>query len=331
MHVQYTYISKAQKGMSELLRTACEEAKRGNSSIKQQVKDIENKFLNNVEISAQEAVYIVLQLPMRKSSRQVVFINTSPPEERVQLLKPLQEINDLEDDSDEIYASGLIKRYTKRPTKLENLSLADWAAWYDSTGKPYIKPSRQLDIDNYTLETNLSDNDDNNEEEESKQKNKKRSKARIIRIVCFNKEVDSEKHYRELIMLFTSWRNEITDLLGDCTSYQQHYFQVKNTIDEQMKCYAMCSEDLDAIQNQLNNVEDDDQNYDLIAPGTQNIERQDEDEGAQDLHPEFNENYDLSGDLGIPSAASNTEQLILHEEQDDVYRAMVKKLNREQK
>ena len=95
-----SYISKPQKGMSELLRTACEEAKRGNSSIKQQVRDIGNRFLNNVEISAQEEVYIVLQLPMRKSSRHVVFINTSPPEDRVQLLKPLQEINDLEDDSD---------------------------------------------------------------------------------------------------------------------------------------------------------------------------------------------------------------------------------------
>jgi hypothetical protein len=39
---------------------------------KQQVRDIGNRFLNNVEICAQEAVYIVLQLPMRKSSRQVV-------------------------------------------------------------------------------------------------------------------------------------------------------------------------------------------------------------------------------------------------------------------
>ena len=39
--------------------------------------------MSNVEISAQEAVYIVLQLPMRKASRQVILINTSPPEERV--------------------------------------------------------------------------------------------------------------------------------------------------------------------------------------------------------------------------------------------------------
>jgi hypothetical protein len=60
-----SYISKAQKGMSELLRRACAEAKEGNANIKQQVRDIGNKFLNSVEISAQEAVYVVLQLPMR--------------------------------------------------------------------------------------------------------------------------------------------------------------------------------------------------------------------------------------------------------------------------
>jgi hypothetical protein len=43
--------------MSELLRKACEEAREGNLSIKQQVCDIGNKFLNRVEVSAMEAVY----------------------------------------------------------------------------------------------------------------------------------------------------------------------------------------------------------------------------------------------------------------------------------
>ena len=33
-----SYISKAQKGMSQLLQRACDEAREGNSSIKQQVK-----------------------------------------------------------------------------------------------------------------------------------------------------------------------------------------------------------------------------------------------------------------------------------------------------
>lgn len=64
-----SYTSKAQMEMSELLRNACEEARNGNSTVKQQLRDIGNKFLNAVEISAQEAVYIALQLPIRRSSR----------------------------------------------------------------------------------------------------------------------------------------------------------------------------------------------------------------------------------------------------------------------
>lgn len=267
-----SYISKAQKGMSDLLRTAYEEARMRNSNVKQQVRDIGNKFLNNVEISAQEAVYILLQLPMRKSSCQVVFINTAPPDERVQLLKSLEEINNLEDDSDEIYSSGLVNRYTKRPLKFENLSLADWVAWYDSSSTSHTKPSKKQDIDNYLLETEIDESNDNNLDNKCEEKSNKRLKARIIRSVCFNKEVDSEKYYRELIMLFTAWRNESKDLLGNCSSYQEHYFKVKNKINVQMKQYAMCSEDLDRIQDQINSMEDED-DYDHIAPVTQNIER----------------------------------------------------------
>ena len=169
-----------------------------------------------------------------------------------------------------------------------------------------------------------------NDENESESKNKKRSKARIIRSICYNEEVDSEKHYRELEMLLTSWRNETTDLLKKCSSYQECYLQIKNAIDEQMKQYAICSDDLNEIQQQINDDEDND-NYDLIAPVTHDIEHEDEFEGTLDLNPEFNGNYDLSGDLAIPSTASNTEQLILHEEQDDVYRAMVQKLNKKTK
>ena len=146
-----SYISKAQKGMSELLRQACAEARKGNSNIKQQVRDIGNKFLNSVEISAQEAVYIVLQLPMKKSSRQVIFINTAPPNERVQLLKPINDILEMEDDCEEVYTGGLLQRYAKRPFTLEHLTLADWAAWYDSSGKPFIKKSFQMTLITFPL------------------------------------------------------------------------------------------------------------------------------------------------------------------------------------
>ena len=51
----------------------------------------------------------MLQLPMRKASRQIIFINTSPPEERVELLKPFDDIKEMDDDCEEIYAGGLLK------------------------------------------------------------------------------------------------------------------------------------------------------------------------------------------------------------------------------
>ena len=71
-----SYISKAQKGMSQLLQRSNEEARAGNSSIKQYIRDIGNQILHAVEISAQETVYMVFHLPTRKSSREVILIMT---------------------------------------------------------------------------------------------------------------------------------------------------------------------------------------------------------------------------------------------------------------
>ena len=55
-----SYISKSQRGMSALLYTAAKEARNGNMDIKRQVRHIGNVFSNSVEVSAQEAVYLVL-------------------------------------------------------------------------------------------------------------------------------------------------------------------------------------------------------------------------------------------------------------------------------
>ena len=86
---------------------------------------------------------MVLQLPMRKASRSVVFINTSPSAERVELLKPLSEIENLSDYCKEIQSGGLLKRYTERPECMQNITLADWAAWYDSCVKKKLQKNKQ--------------------------------------------------------------------------------------------------------------------------------------------------------------------------------------------
>ena len=217
------------------------------------------------------------------------------------------------------------------PASLQNVTLADWAAWYDSCG---IRS--ELDIDNFPKETLIDD--ENNDDElcdqsttdnvKTKSNIKKRTNSRIIRSVWFNQETQPEKHC-EFIMLFIPWKNEETDLISHYSSFKEHYFARTDEISEQMSQYAVCSEDLNEIQQHLN--DDNEDQFDSIAPVTQNIELQDENEGNQDLHPDFNERYDLSDDLGNPSTAQNNDPLILNEMPDDQYRAMVQSLNKKQK
>ena len=72
-------------------------------------------------------------------------------------------------------------------------------------------------------------------------------------------------------MLFTSWQNEKTDLIGNSPSYQE-CFLLKDKIDKQMGQYAICSEDLNEIEDQLHNTDYTDDQVDSMAPKIQNVE-----------------------------------------------------------
>lgn len=50
----------------------------------------------------------------------------------------------------------------KRPNTLENVTLIDWTASYDSPQKPFVEKSKDIDTDNIPLET--ADNEENNDE-----------------------------------------------------------------------------------------------------------------------------------------------------------------------
>ena len=78
----------------------------------------------------------------------------------------------------EIYIGSLLK--------LEDLTLAVRAAWYDFSGKPYVKPSNDLDMPlESCIEHHKNDDDLNDDKVNENQcgKTKKRNKARIIRSV----------------------------------------------------------------------------------------------------------------------------------------------------
>ena len=202
--VYISYITKGQRGMSKLLQKACDEVSSGNKDLKSKIRHIGNKFLNAVEISAQEAVYLVLQMPLRKSSREFQFINTCHPEERAFLLKPMEQLQELPDSSFDIECDNTIKRYQRRPKQLEQLCLADFVAWYNCkkclSHEKRDSKANQTDRDDYLAENKFDNNvDDDICDDESEEccnavqlrggmRLVKRVKAKIIRSVSFNKD-----------------------------------------------------------------------------------------------------------------------------------------------
>ena len=55
-------------------------------------------------LSAQEAVYRLLSLPLSRSSREIVFVPTDMPDNRTKLFKPMKLIEQLEDDDTDVFA-----------------------------------------------------------------------------------------------------------------------------------------------------------------------------------------------------------------------------------
>lgn len=128
--VQYvlSYVTKSQKGMSITMERACKEARDGNMDIKASVRHIGNAFLNAVETPQEEAACLILQMPITRMSRQVIFLHTSPPDERTFLLKSYDILKEMNPESHDIQSHSILSEYEHHPKILEQYCLADFAS-----------------------------------------------------------------------------------------------------------------------------------------------------------------------------------------------------------
>ena len=63
----------------------------------------------------------------------LLFLSTELPEERIYVTKSQQELEDLDDDSTDVFKSNIIERYSIRPDSIpsiDKLCLAEFAAYY---------------------------------------------------------------------------------------------------------------------------------------------------------------------------------------------------------
>ncbi|XP_061190194.1 uncharacterized protein LOC133198057 [Saccostrea echinata] len=331
------YISKSQRGISAMLDKASQEAAEGNMDLKRQVRHIGNKFLNFVEVSAQEASYLILQMPLTQASREVVFINTSPPEDRVFLLKHQDELNELPKDSTDIKADGMIQRYARRPKQLENWCLADVVSVVSFPKEMHKDVQEEVNDDNpeeNSQETFFTDQDVlvhlKNGVKIRRRKNK-----RVIRYVGYSQKTNSEQYYRERILLFLPWRNENTDLLGGFQTYEQHYRQQACIIQVKQKQYEHFVDELEQARLQ---AEEDLDNMETVAPNTEHAEAEDA-EISSEPSKEFvhfdpdtvqHRDFDIGPELGLSSKVSETEMSAVRIP-DEQYYKLLQSLNTKQR
>lgn len=345
-----SYISKSQRGMSNLLHEACEEARKGNFTLKQQVRQIGNKFLTHVEISAQEAAYILLQMPMRSSSRSVVFINTSEQGKRTFLLKPVEILQDMPGESTNIESDNWIKRYQRRPRALQNCCLADFVSKFDIILPPKEKrqnisveylPEQELEEtneDDYLLELTSKSGLMELEKEYIMRDGsilKQRNIQKVIRYVRFNKNQDPENYYREQLMLFLPWRKEIDDLLGSHSSYESKFIQNKDIIFNNREAYALDKGVADIVEDNEMVLLNDNANVISALQHSEEIDLNIEDQMCLD-HGCFNPetagvSYDLGLDLGITRKQVEINDLVFNTMNDEEYRKLTCELNVKQK
>ena len=110
-----SYISKAEHELGELLKQARAQMQQeqGNTDLKKQMKQLGSVYLDNREVSVQEAVVRATGLPLKQCSRNTVFVATD--QNPLRMSKPLIQIKIAatpDKDSDDKWMISLYDRQT---------------------------------------------------------------------------------------------------------------------------------------------------------------------------------------------------------------------------
>lgn len=153
-------------------------------------------------------------------------------QKRHRMLKSPKDLQNLDEDSTDIYQKGAIDRYASRPHILKDLCLADFIAWYTFNGKGEMDGADTEDkcrTDGGVL--------------------KKRREQKVLRFCNFNRFTHTADFFRERVMLFYPWRNEESEVENaNCETICAEH---SDLIDNNSKKYIKLSEDISDIIKEL--------------------------------------------------------------------------------
>ena len=298
-----SYFTKDETECSQAIMNAAKEAKKENVSVRDSLKRIGAAFLSTREVSSQECVYRCMpELWLRKIFPATVFVSTDLPEKRVRIAKSPEELDELDNESTDIFKSNIIDRYTLRPQcipSIDRLCLAEFAAYYykeykkDCQETPDAQPEVLTDD---VIELHHNCDPDTSPPDKIRLMNthevmKCRKVKAVIRYHKPNKPKEPELYFHHLLMLYYPWRDETSLLGSDQTDASKFYEHEVQAVVERNR--ENCQPDADAVTEALDFLRNNQGNiihssYDSMSD-QKNADLQSEEQDDSAPNESFNE------------------------------------------
>ncbi|XP_074542437.1 uncharacterized protein LOC141802702 isoform X2 [Halichoeres trimaculatus] len=187
-----SYISKAEHGLSEYLKTVLQNSSQENVNESDEMKQIMQAYSKKREVSAQECVARACGLHMKQCTRSVVFVQTD--ENALRMSYPMSFLENKTPDSDNIWMSGLPDKYKCRPEtpEFEVMCLADFASTCRIVYGKQTKSKKAFPLLNEMGYVQKRSNE----------------KHAIIRYCRFSQEKNPEEFHRTLLKLYLPHRSD---------------------------------------------------------------------------------------------------------------------------
>ena len=274
-----SYISKSEREMGDLLRNAQREASEGNDEAISQLRKLGSLYLHHREISVMGSIYFICGLPLQKSTRKVIFVQTDKDSHKIS--KPLNMLENSSNDCDNPWQTTQIDKYIARPnnTYFNNMCMAKFFSQFHYTPTDGDKDN---DIDDDSEDTDEdADNVDGQPTYHILQNNKGKVKKRkkkdaIIRYYRISIKKDRERYFMNMLRLYLPHRTENLKPTSYRTfeSYYQHghiiinkeKVPVKDIVVDNMKDFEPETENLDRAWEALEEAADLQDAWAAIAP-----------------------------------------------------------------
>ena len=322
-----SYFTKDENECSQAILNAAKEAKESNLRVRDGLKKIGAAFLSTREVSAQECVYRCMpELWLRKIFPKTIFVRTDFPENRIRVTKTQQELEELNDDSIDIFKSNIIVRYTDRPKNIpviNHMCLALFAAHYFKDYKNDIhdvSDSQPEVLCDDLIESRNSENLSTGFPNRVRLTNGKSLKNTFITSLCY----------------FFPWHDE-QELLGQDQTYISKFYdtEVQAIVQHNKEIFEP---DGDGINEALENL----RNFDGVpAQSYDPLNDQGNEDLRQDLPPDDSDETDSFNELlpqhltPNPESVQPSSGVIAYNQpsdiSDDDLREKVRSLNKEQR